>query len=194
LTTTVLPERYPFPMLPLSNFMDFGYAANNSGTTSLNSDDLAVVRQGDSALASAKRNFSYLINPTRTADHPERLRTRALLRTLNYVGRFIFWRIVRYAKYVAIGSLVAAVGATAFGSVISGVAWIAAPTSFGAGIIAAIVWYFGKWGAHRVQREWGRSRTKQDDEGIEENLEVMDSPVRRGGTWQQQTGPRVVPW
>ena len=62
----------------------------------------------------------------------------------------------RYAKYVAIGSLLAAVGATAFGSVISGVAWIVAPTSFGAGIVAATVWYFGKWGDHQLQRKWGR--------------------------------------
>jgi hypothetical protein len=102
-------------------------------------------------------DFSDLINPTKTADHPERLRTHALLRTLNCVGRLIFWRIVRYAKYVAIGSLVAAVGAAAFGSVISGVAWIVATTSFGAGIVAATVWYFGKWGDHRLQRKWGRS-------------------------------------
>ena len=161
----------------VSNFMNFGHAANNSGTASSNSDDLAVVRQGDSTLALAKRNFSYLMNPTKTADHPERLRARALLRTLNYVGRYIFWRIVRYAKYVAIGSLVAAVGATAFGSVISGVAWIVGPTSFGAGIVAAIVWYFGKWGAHRLQRKWGKSRTKQGDDGIEDNPEAMDSTV-----------------
>jgi hypothetical protein len=101
---------------------------------------------------------------------------------------------VRYAKYVTIGSLVTAVGATAFGSVISGVAWIAAPTSFGVSIIAAIVWYFGKWGAHRLQREWGKSRTRQGDEGIKDSPEVMDSPVRRDGTWRQQVGPGVVPW
>jgi hypothetical protein len=138
--------------------------------------------KGDSALASANRNFSDLTNPTKTADHPERLRTHALLRTLNCVGRLIFWRIVRYAKYVAIGSLVAAVGAAAFGSVISGVAWIVATTSFGAGIVAATVWYFGKWGDHRLQRKWGRSRTKQGDDGIEDNSEAMDSPVQRDGT------------
>jgi hypothetical protein len=56
-----------------------------------------------------------------------------------------------------LGHLFTAVGATAFGSLISGVAWIAAPTSFGAGIVAAIVWYLGKWGAHRLQKEWGKS-------------------------------------
>src|SRR4051795_2692036 len=64
--------------LPVSNFMDFGHAANNSSTASPNSDNLAVIKQGDSALASAKRNFSYFISPMKTADHPERFRTRAL--------------------------------------------------------------------------------------------------------------------
>jgi hypothetical protein len=97
-------------------------ATNSPQASTPSSEDSAIIRQGDSALASAKRNFSYLINPSKTTDHPQRFRTRALLRTLNYVTKFIFWRIVRYAKYVAIGSLVAAVGATAFGGMISGVA------------------------------------------------------------------------
>ena len=159
-----------------------------------NSDDSAVVKQGDSALASARRNFSYLINPSTSTGHPERFRTRALLRTLNYVTKFIFWRIVRYAKYVAIGSLVAAIGATAFGSVISGVAWIAAPTSFGASIIAATVWYLGKWGARRLQRRWGTLRAKQGDEGVDDHPELMESPVRRDGSWRHEIGPGNVPW
>ena len=174
--------------------MATGRPASSSGISTPNSEDSAVVRQGDSALASARRNFSYLINPSRTTDHPERFRTRALLRTLNYVGRFIFWRIVRYAKYVAIGSLVAAIGATAFGSVISGVAWIAAPTSFGASIIAATVWFLGRWGANRLQRSWAKSRSAYGDDGAEDNPELIDSPVRSDGTWRQETGPGVVPW
>jgi hypothetical protein len=98
------------------------HATNGSRAPAPSSDDSAVIKQGDSALASAKRNLSYLINPSKSTDHPQRFRTRAFLRTLNYVSKFIFWRIVRYAKYVAIGTLVAAVGATAFGGVISGVA------------------------------------------------------------------------
>lgn len=98
------------------------HTRNGPRTSTPSSDDAAVVQQGDSALAAARRNFSYLINPSKTTEHPERFRTRAFLRTLHYVGKFILWRIVRYAKYVAIGSLVAAVGATAFGGVVSGVA------------------------------------------------------------------------
>lgn len=97
-------------------------AGNGPRASAPSPDDAAVVQQGDSALASARRNFSYLIHPSKATEHPERFRTRAFLRTLHYVGKFILWRIVRYAKYVAIGSLVAAVGATAFGGVVSGVA------------------------------------------------------------------------
>jgi hypothetical protein len=35
---------------------------------------------------------------------------------------------------------------------------------------------------------------KQGDEGIEDNPEVMNSSVRRDGTWRQQMGPGVVSW
>jgi len=164
------------------------HSSHSSHPPQPSSGESAVVKQGDSALASAKRNFSYLINPSTATGQPQRFRTRALLRTLRYVTKFIFWRIVRYAKYVAIGSLVAAIGATAFGSVITGVAWIAAPTSFGASIIAATVWYSGKWGARRLQRKWGTSRAKHDGEGADNNRELSDSPV------PQEIDPGIVPW
>ena len=72
--------------------------------------------------------------------------------------------------------------------------WIAAPPTFGASIIAAAVWYFGKWGAARIQGKWGKSRTSHGDESEEESPELIDSPVRREGTWRQETGPGVVPW
>lgn len=158
------------------------------------SDDNAVVEQGDSALVSAKRNFNYLLNPSRAANHPSRFRTRALLRSLNYITKFIFWRVIRYAKYVAVGSLVAAIGATAFGSVISGVAWIAAPTSFGASIIAATVWYFGKWGATRLQRRFSKLQTTSGASVDEQHEQMMDSSVRQDGTWRDVTGPQAEAW
>ncbi len=66
--------------------------------------------RSSSALASAKHNFAYLYNPSSTAHRPARIRTRALLRSLRYIGIFIFWRIVRYAKYALVGTLLAAVG------------------------------------------------------------------------------------
>ena len=156
------------------------------------SDDAAVVEQGDTALVSAKRNFSYLINPSIETNHPSRFRTRALLRSFHYIGKFIFWRLVRYAKYIAVGSLIAAIGATAFGGAITGVAWLAAPPTFGASIIAATVWWTGKWGARRLQRRWGNS-TASGEVG-DDRTENVASPVRRDGTWRESTGPEAVPW
>ena len=146
------------------------------------SEDNAVIEQGDSALVSAKRNFNYLINPSKAVDHPSRFRTRALLRSLHYITKFIFWRVVRYAKYVAIGSLVAAIGATAFGSVVTGVAWIAAPPTIGASAIAATVWWVGGFAARRIQKRWAKSRPKGAQGSEDEEAErLMDSPVRRDG-------------
>jgi len=167
--------------------------SKNVPTLASKPDKNAVVEQGDSALVSAKRNFNYLINPSKAQNHPSRFRTRALLRSLRYISKFIFWRIVRYAKYVAIGSLVAAIGATAFGSVISGVAWIAAPTTFGASMIAATVWWVGGFAARRIQRRWGKSRLAQGTQ-INEEQPLEDSPVRRDGTWRGVTGPEASAW
>ena len=161
-----------------------------SQATKAKSDDADVKAQGDSALVSAKRNFKYMISPSTAVDHPSKFRTRALLRTLNYVFKFLFWKLVRYAKFVAVGSLVAAIGATAFGGAISGVAWVAAPPTFGASIIAATVWYMGKWGAQRLQKRLGKFRTQDEADQAEET----DSPVRRDGTWRQETGPGAAPW
>jgi hypothetical protein len=110
---------------------------------------------------------------------------------MHYIGKFILWRLVRWAKYVAIGSLVAAIGATAFGGVIGGVAWIVAPPTLGASVIAATVWWVGKWGARRVGRGVEAGRGGKTDEELEMEQE---SPVRKDGTWRQETGPGVVPW
>src|ERR1700753_4308513 len=114
-----------------------------------NDHDTAVEQQSNSALRSAKRNLNFLISPT-NAERPARLRTRALLRTVRYIGQFVIWRLVRWAKYIAIGSLVAAVGATAIGGAVSGVAWVVAPTSIGASILAAGVWGAGRFAARRL--------------------------------------------
>lgn len=154
------------------------------------SDDLAVAQQSESALLSAKRNFNYLINPSSTTNHPSRFRTRALLRSVRYISTFIFWRLIRYAKFVAVGAVVTAIGATAFGSVITGVAWVAAPTSMAAAIVSASVWGVGKWGARRLNKRW---KSSGGDEGVELR-EVQESSVKSEGTWRKETGPEAVPW
>lgn len=157
---------------------------------SANSDDVAVKQQGNSALINAKRNFNYLISPA-AAEHPPRLRTRALLRTFRYIGQFIIWRVVRWAKYAAVGALVAAVGATAIGSMVSGVAWIAAPPSIGAGILASVIWGVGKYMARKLHHRWNASGR---DAGQEARERMEDSPVRQEGSYGQDIGPRAMPW
>ncbi|RMD40550.1 hypothetical protein DV735_g4564, partial [Chaetothyriales sp. CBS 134920] len=117
-------------------------------------DDAAVVQQADSALIKARRNFNFLISPNSATDRPARLRTRALLRVFHYIGQFVLWRLVRWAKYAAVGLAVAAVGATAMGSVLTGVAWIAAPPTIGTSIFAACIWGVGKFVARRLHQRW----------------------------------------
>lgn len=158
-------------------------------------DELAVQQQSNSALRNAKRNLNFLLSPNShgaPGERPARLRTRALLRTLRYVTQFIFWRLVRWAKYVAVGSLVAAVGATAFGGAITGVAWLAAPPTIGASIIAATVWGVGKHIARRGHKRWVKSGGDVGEE-VRERLEDGGG-VKGEGSYGVDIGPRAVPW
>jgi len=156
-------------------------------------DEIAVQQQSNSALISAKRNLSYLVSPTSpAAEKPVRLRTRALLRTFRYVGQFVIWRLVRWAKYIAVGGLVAAIGATAFGGAISGVAWLAAPPTLGASIVAATVWGIGRFAARRLHKRW---KKEGGDAGAAIRERVEDEgPVRSEGSYGTEMGPRAMPW
>ncbi len=156
-------------------------------------DDVAVQQQSKSALVNARRNLNYLISPAASdAAKPPRLRTRALLRTVRYIGQFIIWRLVRWAKYVAVGGLVAAIGATAFGGAITGVAWLAAPPTIGASIVAASVWGVGKFVARRLHHRWQK---EGGDRGAELRERVEDQgSVRSEGSYGMDMGPRAVPW
>ncbi|KAJ9609797.1 hypothetical protein H2200_006125 [Cladophialophora chaetospira] len=154
--------------------------------------DTAVDQQSKSALISAKRNINYLISPTGT-ERPARLRTRALLRSVRYISQFIFWRLVRWAKYIAVGSLVAAIGATAVGGAISGVAWVVAPTSIGASIIAGGVWGVGRFAARRFHARWKKHGGDVGQE-VRERTEDHGGDVKAEGTYGLDVGPRAVPW
>ncbi|OCT50848.1 hypothetical protein CLCR_09198 [Cladophialophora carrionii] len=155
-------------------------------------ENAALDQQSNSALVSARRNFNYLISPT-NAERPSRLRTRALLRTVRYVGQFILWRLVRWAKYIAVGSIVAAIGATAIGGAISGVAWVVAPPSIGAGIVAAGIWGVGRFAARRLHAKWKKGGGDMGAE-VRERVEDRGSDIRREGSYGMDLGPRAVPW
>ena len=138
------------------------------------SDEHAVTQQSDSALRAAKRNLRFLYDP-KNSPHPTRFRTRALLRSLRYLTIFVFWRLVRWAKYIAIGSLVAAVSASALGGVVTGAAWIAAPPTIGASILSLCVWQTGKFAGRKLHARWKRdggevgeeARERENDKGAD---------------------------
>lgn len=157
------------------------------------SDEKAVTQQADSALKNARRNFGFLINPTTAADKPTRMRTRALLRTLRYVGQFIFWRLVRWAKYAAYGAAVAAVSATAFGTFVSGAGFVLAPTGIVGSIMAASIWGVGKYIARKAHKRWAASG---GDVGTEARESYDDADVRNRRTLTDgvEMGASAIPW
>ena len=161
---------------------------NKGAAVTASPDDRAVAQQGDSALKAARRNLSYLYDP-KNSPHPARFRTRALLRSLRYATIFVFWRLVRWAKYIAIGSLVAAVSASALGGVFTGVAWIAAPPTIGASILSACVWQAGKFGARKLNVRWQKAG---EDVGEETREKAGDeSSTER---YAAEPGLQTVPW
>lgn len=156
-------------------------------------DEVAVDQQSRSALAAARRNFSYLLDPTKSSstDRPGRLRTRALLRTVRFFSTFIFWRLVRWAKYAAVGALVAAVSATAVGGFVTGIGWIAAPPTIGASVLMYGVWGVGKFAARRLHRKW---KVTGEDTGEAQRELHEDRGLKATGQYGDEMGPQAVPW
>ncbi|TVY30679.1 hypothetical protein LHYA1_G001214 [Lachnellula hyalina] len=154
-------------------------------SSSVNTDTKANLRSS-SALASAKRNIHFLFSPNSpSSPRPAHLRTRALLRSLRYIGIFVFWRVVRYARYALVGSLVAAVGASAFGGAVSGAAFLLAPPTLVTSVGIGLVWAAGKWGFRRMRRGDGEKEVEDRKEG---------GGVDVDGQWRDVQGPRAVPW
>jgi hypothetical protein len=153
-----------------------------------NHDEANIDAHSRSALTTAKHNLRYLYDPktAQGANLPTNRRTRATLRLLRSSLIFVFWRIVRYAKYVAIGSLVATIGAGALGTVFSGVGFVLAPTGIAGTIVAASVWGVGKLVVRRLGRRWERGHGYSE---VEETREE-----RRGSVKRMETGPDAVPW
>jgi hypothetical protein len=145
------------------------------------STDIKADIRSSSALAAAKQNISFLYNPSSTSNAPARFRTRALLRSLHYIGVFIFWRIVRYAKYALVGSIIAAVGSTAIGS---GVAFFVAPPTLFASVGVGLIWAVGKWGFRKMGV----------GEKVAEGVARSHDETMRDGGWRGEQGPRAVPW
>lgn len=154
----------------------------------IDTDTKANIRSA-SALHNAKRSVHYLFAPdSPNAPRPAHLRTRALLRSLRYIGIFVFWRIVRYAKYALVGSVVAALGASAFGGVLSGAAFVLAPPTLLTSIGVGTIWAMGKWGFRKMR--------VKEKVGVAAAGEIQGSKAstRVDGSWREVQGPRTMPW
>ncbi|KAL7422493.1 hypothetical protein Q5752_003141 [Cryptotrichosporon argae] len=90
-----------------------------------------------SRLERARVNAAYLALGGRAAQAPASLATRSALTSLRYAIRYVLRRLVRYAKYAAIGAAAAALGGGLLGTVGSGVAFFAAP-SLGVGMALGV--------------------------------------------------------
>ena len=155
--------------------------------TPTDQDDVAIEAHSRSALATTKQNLRYLYDPkTAGAAAVSSRRTRAALRVLRSSLIFVFWRAVRYAKYVAIGSLVATIGAGAIGTFVSGAGFVLAPTGIAGTIIASSVWGIGRFAVRRVKRRWGVGHGYGE---VEERAEA-----RRARVAQMERGPEAIPW
>jgi hypothetical protein len=151
-----------------------------------NSDEKAIDAHSRNALASAKLNLRYLYDPSSATTAPTRRRTRAFLRVFRSSLIFAFWRIVRYAKYIAIGSLMATIGAGAIGTAVSGAGFILAPTGIAGTIIAASIWGVGKFALKRVRKRW--------DKGSGYGMQEETRQERMSGAMRMERGPDAVPW
>ncbi|PVI04695.1 hypothetical protein DM02DRAFT_611315 [Periconia macrospinosa] len=158
--------------------------ASNSET-----DEAAIDAHSRSALTSTKQNLRYLYDPkTAPAQSVQSRRTRAALRLVRSSLVFVFWRMVRYAKYVAIGSLIATIGAGAFGTIVSGAGFVLAPTGIAGTIMAATVWGLGKFVVKRVHRRW------EHGHGHAHSYEEVTGRPQTGGLRGEYRGPESVPW
>ncbi len=140
-----------------------------------------VDRSSSTALATAKRNISFLISPGDARNVPGKFRTRAFLKACHYLGVFLFWRLVRYAKYAAMGAIVAGISATAFGSVVSGAAFFVAPPTFAASTGVGVLWMIGKWGFRKAA---ARTRGGHQQETQTGHVVPVPEPTFLGDTFE----------
>lgn len=143
-------------------------------------------------LSTAKKHIQYMIDP-KTSPQPGALRTRAFLRSLRYITVFLFWRLVRYAKYAAVGAIVAAISGTAIGSVASGAAFVLAPTGILGGAGVGLLWAVGKFGWRRASH---RMRKKNGEEGADPRKDERDDADDDDGLQREAVPliPKAEPW
>ncbi|TKA25238.1 hypothetical protein B0A50_05936 [Salinomyces thailandicus] len=158
-------------------------------TTSLAAQDPAHANS-ESALQKSKAAIKFLVDP-KTGPQPGGLQTRTLLRSLRYITIFLFWRLVRYAKYAAVGAAVAAVSGTAIGSVASGAAFFLAPTGILGGAGIGLLWAVGRFGWRRARARVGKGGHEGHGDPRKDEHEDAQGEDRDA---RAERLPRADPW
>ncbi|GAA6030055.1 hypothetical protein JCM8097_009233 [Rhodosporidiobolus ruineniae] len=123
----------------------------------------------DTRLSKTRQNLAYLVNP-KSAAAPGSLVTRSSLRSLRYAFRFIFWRLVRYAKYAVIAAGTTALAGTVIGAALP---WVGAlvvpsiPVSAAIGLTTAVIKFGWKHRGNHFRQGWlvsGEGRDARKDE------------------------------
>ncbi|KAK4544848.1 hypothetical protein LTR36_003752 [Oleoguttula mirabilis] len=149
----------------------------------------SATSKGASSLTKAKAAIKYMVDP-KTGPQPGRLGTRTLLRSLRYFTIFVFWRLIRYAKYAAVGAIVAAISGTAIGSIASGAAFVIAPTGILGGAGVGLLWAVGKFGWRRAR---ARVNKGEHDGHADPRKDEHEDAQGVGGEGAIRP-PRADPW
>ncbi|GAA6000873.1 hypothetical protein JCM10207_004700 [Rhodosporidiobolus poonsookiae] len=122
-----------------------------------------------SRLSRTRNNLAFLANP-KTAPAPASLVTRSSLRTFRYVLKFVFWRLVRYAKYALIAAGTTALAGTVIGTALP---WVGAlvvpsvPVAAAMGTATALIKFTWRHRGNRFRQGWlagGEGRDARKDE------------------------------
>jgi len=111
-------------------------------------------------------------------------RTRSLLKTSRYVFKFVFWRLLRWAKYAAIGALVASVGAGVLGTAISGAGMLIVP-SVPVGICIGLATAAVKFGWRHSRFAQAFRQGGEGDPRLDERLDANDEVSEKPTVWER---------
>ncbi|GAA5979056.1 hypothetical protein JCM10908_002789 [Rhodotorula pacifica] len=148
-------------------------------------------------LAQTRAGLAYLANPTKNPA-PGSLVTRSSLKTFRYVLKFVFWRLVRYAKYAIIGAGSAALAGTVLGTALP---WLGAlivpsvPVAAAMGATTALIKFTWRHTGNRFMSGWhaaGEGRDARADEAgdAKDASEELSRSARRAAraerSWQTE--------
>ncbi|KAM0750110.1 hypothetical protein T439DRAFT_289371 [Meredithblackwellia eburnea MCA 4105] len=147
-----------------------------------------------------KTNLSYLIRgPANSPLQPKSFQTRSTLRSLRYLAKFIFWRLLRYGKYALIAAGATALAGTALGTALPWIAAIAVPSvpvAAAMGLTTAVIKFTWNHRGNHFRQGWlvggegrdARTDERMDAEEAEREFNRPSQPVhpRAANAWGRQ--------